>query len=110
MEKDNKKVVIGTIPLFGSLACPMFDSGVTHSIISSTYVKICEMKTVLLGQSMIVATPVGDSIICRKCIEGCPIVVGGRRLPASLVVFKMLGYDIFLGIDWLSKYGASIDY
>jgi hypothetical protein len=32
-----------------------------------------------------------------------------RTLPANLAVFQMLGFDIILGMDWLSRYYASID-
>jgi hypothetical protein len=30
-------------------------------------------------------------------------------MPTNLVVFEMSGFDIILGMDWLSKYHASID-
>jgi hypothetical protein len=38
-------VVTGTIPLFGCVACILFDSGATHSFISSAYVKLCQLST-----------------------------------------------------------------
>jgi hypothetical protein len=30
-------------------------------------------------------------------------------MPANLVVFEMSGFDIILGMDWLSKYHACVD-
>jgi uncharacterized membrane protein AbrB (regulator of aidB expression) len=42
-------------------------------------------------------------------VENCPIIIGGRALPANLVVFDMLGYDVILGMDWLLNHCASID-
>jgi hypothetical protein len=108
-EEVDADVVTGTIPLFGSLACTLFDSGATHSFVSVAYAKLCNMNIEPLRQSITVVTPVGDSLTCRKIVEDCPIAVGGRTLPANLVVFKMLGYDIILGMDWLSKHHASID-
>lgn len=56
------------------------------------------------------ATPVGDAITCRKFVEYCPIVIGGRTLLSNSVVFTMLGYDIILGVDWLSKYCANLNF
>jgi hypothetical protein len=53
---------------------------------------------------------IGNAVTCRKGVENCPIVIGGRSLLANLVVFDILGFDITLGMDWLSKYGASIDW
>jgi hypothetical protein len=40
-EEGFAEVVTGTVPLFGSLACTLFDSGATHTFISFTYVKLC---------------------------------------------------------------------
>jgi len=48
-------------------------------------------------------------VTCRKCVDNCPIIIEGRKLPARLAVFSMLGFDVILGMDWLSKYDASID-
>jgi hypothetical protein len=108
-EAENIDVVTGTIPLFGSLAYTLFDSGATHSFVSATYAKICNMCFEPLRQNITVATPVGDFLICSKVVRDCPISIGGRILLANLVVFKMLGYDVILGMDWLSKHHASID-
>jgi len=47
--------------------------------------------------------------MCKHLVEDCPIVIEGRKPPAILVVFKMLGFDVILGLDWLSKHYASID-
>jgi hypothetical protein len=30
-------------------------------------------------------------------------------MPTNLVVFEMSGFDIILGMDWLSKYHACVD-
>jgi len=102
-------VVTGTIPLFGNLACTLFDSGAMHSFISSTYVQICSMIIQPLKQSISVATPVGDVVTCREFIEDCPLIIEGRVLTTNLAVFQMLGFDIILGMDLLSKFYASID-
>jgi len=92
-------MVTSTIPLFGSVACVLFDSGVMHSFISSSYVKLCRLNTKPLEQNIYVATPVGNTITCRKCVDNCPIVIEGKTLPARLVVFNMLGFDVILGMN-----------
>ncbi|KAL8160617.1 hypothetical protein V2J09_002154 [Rumex salicifolius] len=33
----------------------------------------------------------------------------GVELPANLIRFNMKGFDVILGMDWLSKYSARID-
>jgi hypothetical protein len=102
-------VVTGTVPLFGSLACTLFDSEATYSFISSTYVKLWDINTHPLEQSINVVTSAGDVITCRKSVKDCPIIIGGRTLSVNLAMFQMLGFDIILGMDWLSRYYASID-
>jgi hypothetical protein len=108
-EEENTDVITGTIPLFGILASTLFYFGATHSFISSTYVKLCSMNTQPLNQNITVLTPARDVVTCRKFIENCPIVIGNRVLSANLAVSQMLGFDIILGMDWLSKYHANID-
>ena len=34
--------------------------------------------------------------------------VTGRELPVDLIVLEMVDYDVILGMDWLSKYNATI--
>lgn len=47
--------------------------------------------------------------MCKHLVEDRPIVIEGGTPPAILVVFKMLGFYVILGMDWLSKYYASIN-
>jgi hypothetical protein len=108
-DEEDADVVTGTIPLFGKVASTLFDSGATHSFISSTYVKLCSMTSQPLNQNITVSTPTGNLVTCRKFIENCPIVIEDRFLQANLAVFQMLGFDVILGMDWLSKHYANID-
>jgi hypothetical protein len=44
-DEANNDVVTGTISLFGTLACTLFDYGATYSFISTLYAKICHIRT-----------------------------------------------------------------
>jgi hypothetical protein len=63
--KNITDVVTSTIPLFGSV--------VSHSFISSTYVRLCKLSTEPLEQNICVATTVGNVVTCSKCGDSCPI-------------------------------------
>lgn len=102
-------VVIGTIPLFVSIASILFDSGVTHSFISSTFVMLYKLSTEPLEQKICNAIPVGSAVTCRKCVDNCHIVIEGKNLPTKFAVFRMLGFDVILRMDCLSKYEDNID-
>jgi hypothetical protein len=108
-EENVNDVVTGTIPLFGSVACILFDSGAIHSFVSSTFVKLCNLSIEPLKQKICVAIVVGDAVACRKCVDNCPIVIEGKTLLAKLAVVSILDFDVILEMDWLSKYGANID-
>ncbi|XP_059451000.1 uncharacterized protein LOC132181784 [Corylus avellana] len=56
-DEANKDIVTGTISLFGTLACTLFDSRATHSFISALYTKIYHINTRPFGQDWSVQTP-----------------------------------------------------
>jgi len=109
-EDNAADVITGTISLFGRVACVLFDPGATYSFISSSYVKLCRVNTEPLEQNICVATLVGDTVTCKMYVGNCPIVIEGRVLPAKLAVFGMMGFDVILGMDWLSKYDANMNF
>jgi hypothetical protein len=74
--EENADVVTCTIPLFGSLACTLFDSGATHSFVFVVCAKLSCIEP--LRRNISVVMPIGDSLICRKVVENCPIIIGGR--------------------------------
>jgi hypothetical protein len=100
-EGGDNGVVTGTIFLFGILACTLFDSRATHSFISEAYIKLRHVSTGPLIQNLTVETLGGKKVVCDKMVENCPINIKGRNLPINLSVFKSLGYDVILGMDWL---------
>ena len=76
---------------------------------SSTFARVCNLVTEPLLKAMVVALPDGEMVWCSKVALGCPLNFEGRFLDADLVVFKLLGFDIILGMDWLYRYSASIN-
>jgi hypothetical protein len=102
-------VVTGTLPLFSSKAVILFDSGATHSFISAKYSRRFHINLEPMEVGVVVSTPVGKSVLCRKLVRGCPIHIEGRTLMANLIVLDMEGFDIILGMDWLSNNHAIID-
>ncbi|XP_035546600.1 uncharacterized protein LOC108993896 [Juglans regia] len=62
-----------------------------------------------LRNKLVVATPTGNSVVCSEMLPGCPLSIEGRLMPADLIVFHMVGFDVILGMDWLASYHASID-
>jgi hypothetical protein len=60
--------------------------------------------------SLAVTIPVGKTVVCKRVVFECPVSICGRVLPTNLVVLLMFSYKVILGMDWLTKHSAIIDY
>jgi len=78
--KTENEVATGTLPLFSGRAVVLFDSGATHSFISTSYVIRYSLNIELLRIGVVVSTPVGKSVICTKIVRKSPIHIDGRTL------------------------------
>jgi hypothetical protein len=102
-------VVSGTLPISSSRVVVLFDSGATHLFVSYCFAKANCLEPEALDINLVVATLIGNTILCTSVVKNCPILVEGHVMPANLVVFEISGFDIILGMDWLSKYRACVD-
>ncbi|XP_059638714.1 uncharacterized protein LOC132280988 [Cornus florida] len=64
----------------------------------------------LLGPSMCIDTPVSGSLVVSRVVRDYVIVIAGRTLVFDLILLKMIGFNVILGMDWLSSFRATIDY
>ena len=55
------------------------------------------------------ALPSGDVMLSNYWLRSVPIVSAGRELSVDLVIMDMFDYDVIIGMDFLSKYGATIN-
>ncbi|XP_059658598.1 uncharacterized protein LOC132304916 [Cornus florida] len=56
-----------------------------------------------------VDTPVGGPVFLERVCQGYAIEIAGRTLEFNFIVFDMTGFDIILGMDWISFFRATID-
>ena len=92
-------VVTGILPLFSNFAKTLFDSGSTHSFISSRYAMLCDKKPGLMDYDLFVATPMGDFLVCNSMLKSCVIQIEDREMLADLILMDMYDYDVILGMD-----------
>jgi hypothetical protein len=105
--QEAQGVVLGEFLVSSVLATILFDSGASHSFISSSFVEKHSIPIVLLKAPLLTRTPRGDI----KCQLGCPrvrIILSGVEFLADLVVLKSKGIDVILGMDWLSQHHGLI--
>lgn len=106
---EGLEVVTGTVLITGFEASVVFDSGASHSFISSTFVRLCSFTVRPQDVGLAVATPVGKTVLCKSAVCSCRLSICGKIHPKNLVVFTIFGSDIILGVDWLAKHHANID-
>src|SRR6185503_10318846 len=100
-------VVLGEYLVSSTLATVLFDSGASHSFISSSFVEKHKIPTVLLKTPLLTRTPGGDIRYQLGCLR-VRINLSGVEFLADLVVLKSEGIDVILGMDWLSKHNGLI--
>jgi hypothetical protein len=105
--QEAQGVVVGEFLVSSVLATILFDSGASHSFISSSSVEKHNIPTVLLKAPLLTRAPGGDI----KCQLGCSrvrVILSGVEFLADLVVLKSKGIDVVLGMDWLSQHHGLI--
>jgi hypothetical protein len=88
--KRHKGVVIGEFLVSSILATILFDSGASHSFISSSFVEKHNIPTILLKAPMLTRTPGGD-IRCQLGCSRVRIILSGVKFLADLVALKSKG-------------------
>ena len=58
---------------------------------------------------MNVVSPLGVTIKLGKFCKDCPLTLEDRNFLMYLKVLSLSEFDIILGINWLTKYGAILD-
>ncbi|KAA0037817.1 pol protein [Cucumis melo var. makuwa] len=102
-------VVTGTLPILGHYALVLFDSGSSHSFISSAFVLHARLEVEPLHHVLSVSTPSGECMLSKEKVKACQIEIAGHVIEVTLLVLDMLDFDVILGMDWLAANHASID-
>ncbi|XP_024178320.1 uncharacterized protein LOC112184284 [Rosa chinensis] len=78
--------VEGTLYVYNYLARVLFDTGASHSFISSSVVDVLGLTAIPLTRSLCVTSPLCVSLELSMFSDDCPIVICGREFTASLIV------------------------
>jgi hypothetical protein len=89
-------------------AVVLFDSGASHSFISTLYIEKYNLPLALLKCQMIVSSPGGD-MPARQLYPKVNLKIRWVDFVANLIVLESKGIDVILVMDWLSKHKVLID-
>ena len=87
----------------------LFDIGATHSFISASCANALGLKTERVENLLLIESPMGTNSRVYRICKGYVITLADIALKVDLRVLDMTGYDVILGMDWLTVYRAFID-
>ncbi|KAL0546377.1 hypothetical protein IC582_016285 [Cucumis melo] len=102
-------VVTDTLPILGHYAFVLYDSGSSHSFISSVFVQYVGLEVEPLGSVLSISTPSREVLLSKEKIKACRVEIANHMLDVTLLVLDMQDFDVILGMDWLSANHANID-
>ncbi|KAL4028409.1 hypothetical protein IC575_011605 [Cucumis melo] len=94
--------------VLGHYALVLFDSGSSHSFISSAFVLHARLEVEPLHHVLSVSTLSGECMLSKEKVKACQIEIAGHVIEV-FVSLDMLDFDVILGMDWLAANHASID-
>ncbi|KAF5808599.1 putative nucleotidyltransferase, Ribonuclease H [Helianthus annuus] len=101
-------VITGTFLVNDIFARVLFDSGADESFVDHKFCKLLNMPVKTLNVNYEVELADGTIETVSTVLDGCVISIKNHSFPLSLLPFKLAGFDIVLGMDWLSHNQAQI--
>jgi hypothetical protein len=100
-------IVLGMFLASSHPAIVLFDSGASHSFISSTFVATHHLPITIMKHIMLVSSPGGEMRTKHICLA-VSITIRGGRLSGESHHPRFQGHRNHLGMDWLRKYDGVI--
>ncbi|KAL4339237.1 hypothetical protein GQ457_08G024000 [Hibiscus cannabinus] len=88
----------------------LIDSSSTHSYILSEQARLLDVPFEVLDVGVNVTSSLGDTIVVRKLYRRCPLMIQGYVFPVDMMELPFYGFDVILGMDWLVKHRARVDF
>ncbi|XP_070678215.1 uncharacterized protein [Malus domestica] len=107
--QNNPDLIIGTLNILGHFARVLIDCGVTHSIVSHTFVQVTQPHPTPLGYDLQFSMAIGEICYVNLVYPGCPMMVEDVVMPANLIPLDIVDFDVMLGTNWLHYNRANID-
>ncbi|GJT05309.1 putative reverse transcriptase domain-containing protein [Tanacetum coccineum] len=112
LTQDQAANTSGTITgalLFGRAVFVLFDTGATHSVISTKFASCFTMTPILLDHVLCISTPMKDSARITHVYRDLPLQFDDKIRSVNALPLDMCEFDIILGMDWLAAHRATID-
>ena len=88
----------------------LINPGSTHSYVCIKHVFDKIPAVDQLAYEMHVTSPLGHNVSVNSVYKNCPIVIQARDFLADSITLPFREFDLIMGMDWLSKHRAVVDY
>ena len=88
----------------------LINSGASHLFISQALAKVLREELDDLTYRMIITTPMGKSLETSSGYKSKKIHIGETKFSVDLILLEIQDFDVILGMDFLTKYNAMMDY
>nr|GFB37657.1 putative reverse transcriptase domain-containing protein [Tanacetum cinerariifolium] len=101
--------ITGKLFIFGYAVFVLFDTGATHSVISSAFALRVTTTPTLLDHVLCISTPMQDSVRITHVYRYLLLQFNDKIRAINALPLDMCEFDIILGMDWLTEHHATID-
>ncbi|KAL5561904.1 hypothetical protein UlMin_031651 [Ulmus minor] len=108
-EAGTSNVVTGQLYVANMTTYALFDSGATHSFISTVHANRLDRRKDTIPQNFRTSLPSGEVLLSVYWLRAVPIILSEKELYVDLIVLDKYDYDVILGMDFLAKYNATIE-
>ncbi|GJV67293.1 putative reverse transcriptase domain-containing protein, partial [Tanacetum coccineum] len=108
--QQDPKVVTGTFLLNNRYVTALFDSGADKSFVSTNFSTLINIEPVELDTCYEVELEDGKVVSTNNVLIRCTLNLLNHSFPIDLMVIELGGFDVIIGMDWLSRYDAAIFY
>ena len=106
--RNNEDVVAGNLIICSLPAYVLFDTGSSHTFVSTQFASRLNRKPEPLGYELVVSQPMTKGTVCSTVYRDCSVCIDETVIPTDLIPLEMQHFDVIFGMNWLSKNGATI--
>ena len=99
----------GSLIIFNTGVKVLFDTGASHSFISAACAMSLGLKPKRLEVPISTGTPMGSNVYLNRYYTAIISLHSECHMKDNFIVMDMSPYDVSLGMDWLTKYQATIN-
>jgi hypothetical protein len=105
---EGAPVMTGIFSVLNYPAIILFDSGASHSFISTKFSAKCQLPFHHTNGGITISTP-GGRVATYQINRHVPIKFGSLIIKTTLLILGLDSVDIILGTDWLTRHQTVID-